>query len=107
MKTAEYKLHIAEILKAATRIEEHTRGLSREDFPADRARVAAVGDDLVRIGRAVERIPDNIRRRYPAIDWEAWPAAAGAGDAVLWDAATRHVPAFGRQVSLMLLDITD
>jgi uncharacterized protein with HEPN domain len=107
MKTVEYKLHIAEILKAAARIEEHTRGLSPEDFPADRARVSAVGDDLVRIGRAVECLPDRIRHRYPAIDWGAWPAVAGAGDAGLWDAATRHVPVFGRQVSLILLDITD
>ncbi len=107
MKTAEYKLHIAEILKAAARIEEHTRGLSREDFPADRARVAAVGDDLVRIGRAVGSLPEKICRRYPAIDWGAWTGRAEASGDSLWDAATRHVPAFGRQVSLILLDITD
>ena len=78
MKTVEYKRHIAEILKAAKRIEETTQGLSREDFLRDRARVAAAGDDLASIGRAVGSLPEKIRTRYPAIDWDAVRRAAGA-----------------------------
>ncbi len=107
MKTVEYKRHIAEILKAAERIEKSSRGLGREDFLGDRARVAAVGDDLASIGRSVGSLPEKIRRRYPAIDWNAWAGAAEVSDDGLWDAATRRVPAFGRQVGLILLDITD
>jgi len=104
---AEYKRHIAEILKAAARIEERTRGLSREDFLRDRALTAATVEDLARIGLAVDRLPGKIRQRYPAIDWNAWQGVAKTPEGALWDAATRHVPAFAGQVNLILLDITD
>jgi len=107
MKTVEYKRHIAEILKAAERIEKSSRGLGREDFLGDRARVAAAGDDLASIGRSVQNLSGKIRRRYPAIDWDAWPGMAEASGDGLWDAVTRGVPALGRQVGLILLDITD
>jgi uncharacterized protein with HEPN domain len=107
MKTVEYKRHIAEILKAAERLEKRSRGLGRDDFLGDRARVAAAGDDLASIGRAVQSLPGKIRLRYPAIDWDVWPGMAGASGDGLWDAVTRRVPAFGRQVGLILLDITD
>jgi hypothetical protein len=107
MITLEYKQRIAEILRAAARIEEITRGLTRQDFLADRARVAATSDELVRIGQAVGGLPRKIRQRYPAIDWNAWPAGSIAGDDALWAAATRRVPAFAGQVNRILFDITD
>lgn len=107
MKTVEYKRHIAEILRAAERIEKRSRGISREDFLGDRALVAAAVEDLASIGRAVGSLPEKIRRRYPAIDWNAWSGMTGVSGDSLWDAATRRVPAFGRQVGLILLDITD
>ena len=73
----------------------------------DRARVAAAGDDLASIGRAVGSLPEKIRTRYPAIDWDAWRADAGAGHEALWSAAVQRLPAFAGQVNLILLDITD
>ena len=107
MFSLEYKRCIAEILKAAARIEEMTRGLSRQDFLADRALVAATMDQLARIGRAAERLPVTIRRRYPAIEWSAWLADALPGDDALWGVATQQVPAFAGQVNRILFDITD
>lgn len=65
-----------------------------------------MGDDLASIGRSVGSLPEKIRRRYPAIGWNLGGAAEVSDDG-LWDAATRRVPAFGRQVGLILLDITD
>ena len=107
MISLEYKRCIAEILRAAARIEENTRGLSRQDFLANRARVAGTSGELVRIGRAVSELPRNIRQRYPAVDWNAWPEGTIAGDDALWAVATRRVPAFAGQVNRILFDITD
>lgn len=107
MKTVEYKGHIAEILKAAKRIEGTVRGLSREDFLRDQARVAAAGDELASIGRAVRNLPGKIRLRYPAIDWDAWPGMAEASGDGLWDAVARRAPVFAEQVNRILFDITD
>ncbi len=105
--TAGYKTQIADILKAAARIEERTRGLSRENFLLDRAAVRAVEEDLLRIGKAVGDLPEKIRQRYPSIDWAAWSGIVSPGRDTLWDLVAQRVPAFGEQVKRILLDITD
>jgi uncharacterized protein with HEPN domain len=105
--TAGYKTQIADILKAAARIDEKTRGLSRENFLLDRAAVCAVEEDLSRIVKSVGDLPATIRQRYPGIDWAAWSGIVSPGRDTLWDLAAQRVPAFGEQVKRILLDITD
>ncbi|MGE5799967.1 MAG: DUF86 domain-containing protein [Syntrophaceae bacterium] len=105
--TAGYKTQIADILKAAARIEERTRGLSRENILLDHAVVRAVEEDLSRIGKAVGDLPATIRQRYPAIDWSAWSGIVSPGRDALWDLAAQKVPAFEVQVKRIFLDITD
>ena len=105
--TAGYKTQIADILKAAARIEAKTKGLSRENFLCDRAAVSAVEEDLSRIGKAVGVLPEKIRQRYPGIDWAAWSGIGSPGRDALWHRVAQGVPAFGKQVNRILLDITD
>lgn len=105
--TAGYKTQIADILKAAARIEGKTKGLSRENFLRDRAAVSAVEEDLSRIGKAVGVLPGKIRQRYPGIDWAAWSGIGSPGRDTLWDLVAQRVPDFGKQVNRILLDITD
>jgi uncharacterized protein with HEPN domain len=105
--TPGYKTQIADILKATARIEERTRGLSREGFLRDRAAVTAVEEALSRIGAAVGDLPEKIRRRYPGIDWAAWSGIGSPGRDTLWDLAAQRVPALGEQVNRILFDITD
>ena len=105
--TAGYKTQIADILKAAARIEEKTKGLSGEDFLLDRAAVSAAEEDLSRIGKAVGGLPEKIRQRYPAIDWATWSGIGSPGRDTLWDLVVQRVPAFGEQVNRIFLDITD
>jgi uncharacterized protein with HEPN domain len=104
---AGYKTQIADILKAAARIDKKTRGLSRENFMLDRAAVSAVEENLSRIGKAVGDLPATIRQRYPRIDWAAWSGIVSPGRDKLWDLVAQAVPAFARQVNRILLDITD
>ena len=105
--TAGYKTQIADILKAAARIEEKTRGLSRENFLLDPAAVSAVEEDLSRIGKAVGDLPAKIRQRYPGIDWAAWPGIVSPGGETPWSVVKQQLPAFALQVNRILLDITD
>jgi uncharacterized protein with HEPN domain len=111
--SGEYKTHIAAILKAAERIEESTRGMTKATFARDEAAVAGVREELSRIGRAVGDLSEKIRRRYPEIGWEA-VARVGRSDgepvldgAALWDYARQDVPAFVKPVRQILFDITD
>lgn len=105
--TAGYKTQIADILKAAARIEERTRGLTRENFLLDPAAVSAAEEDLSRIRKAVGDLPEKIRKRYPGIDWAAWSGIGSPGRDTLWDLVVQRVPAFGEQVNRIFLDITD
>ena len=105
--TAGYKTQIAGILKAAARIEGRTRELSREGFLRDLTAVSAVEEDLSRIGKAVGVLPEKIRQRYPGIDWASWSGIGSPGRDALWHRVAQGVPAFGKQVNRILLDITD
>ena len=105
--TPGYKTQIADILKAAARIEEKTKGLSRDNFLRDRAAVSAVEEDLSRIGKAVRDLPEKIRQRYLWIDWAAWSGSVSLERDTLWDLVAQRVPAFGEQVKRILFDITD
>jgi uncharacterized protein with HEPN domain len=105
--TPGYKTQIADILKATARIEEKTKGLSRETFLRDRAAVSAVEEALSRIGKAVGVLPEKVRRRYPEIDWAAWPGIGSPGRDTLWELVAQRVPDFGKQVNRIFFDITD
>jgi uncharacterized protein with HEPN domain len=111
--SGEYKTHIVGILKAAERIEESTRGLTKDAFLRDEAAVAGVREELSRIGRAVGELPGKIRRRYPEIGWEAMARVGrSVGEPVLdgtalWDHARQNVPDFVKPVRQILFDITD
>ena len=105
--TQGYKDWIADILKASSRIEEKARGLTRDAFLRDRTARDALEEDLFRIGKAIEMLPGKIKKRYPDIDWEAMSRNAPTEDDDLWDVARSQVPAFGKQVQLILFDITD
>jgi uncharacterized protein with HEPN domain len=60
--TEGYKDRIADILKASSRIEEKTRGLTKDAFLCDRTVRDALEEDLLRIGTAVEMLPGKIKK---------------------------------------------
>ncbi len=95
--TPGYKTQIADILKAIARIEEKTKGLSRENFLRDHAAVSAVEEDLSRIGKAVGDLPEKIRQRYPGIDWAAWSGIGSPGRDTLWDLVAQRVRPSGNR----------
>ena len=62
-------IFIKHILKCIERIEEYTRGATREEF----LRSTLLQDAIIRrievIGEAVKNIPKEIKDRYPNIPW--------------------------------------
>ena len=48
----------------------YTNGLSYEQFLADSKTVDAVVRNFEIIGEAANRLPDEIRDRFPNIDWQ-------------------------------------
>ena len=79
-KTFEVFFH--HILEAVGNIEEYTSGLKREDFLKNRLIQDATVRNLEIIGEATKRIPEDLRRKYPGIEWKK---IAGMRDVLIHD----------------------
>jgi uncharacterized protein with HEPN domain len=65
----DYRLYMDDILEALKKIREYTAGYSMEKFAADSKTVDAVLRNLMIIGEAAGKIPDEIRSKHPDVQW--------------------------------------
>lgn len=65
----DYKVYLDDIVEAIERIRDYTTELSFETFSNDRKTVDAVNRNLAIIGEALNRIPEEIKTKYPNIEW--------------------------------------
>ncbi len=65
-----YKLYIGDILDAISKIEKYTKGFTRSKFQKNSLVSDAVVKNLEVIGEASKRIPVDIKRQIPAIEWK-------------------------------------
>jgi len=66
----EWKLFIEDILESIELIERYIEDMDFDDFKNDRKTIDAVVRNLMIIGEASKYIPDNIREKYPNVDWQ-------------------------------------
>ena len=62
-------LLLEDILEAAEKILQYVKGMSFEDFEDDDKTVDAVIRNFEIIGEASNLLPDEIKAKYPEIDW--------------------------------------
>lgn len=65
----EYKFYINDIRAAIDKISEYVEGISFEDFKEDSKTYDSVLHNLMVIGEAANRIPDEIRGKNSHINW--------------------------------------
>jgi uncharacterized protein with HEPN domain len=103
----DYRAYLDDILEAAAKIGDYTVGLSLESFSDDSKTVDAVVRNLEVIGEAVKRIPDDVRLKYPAVDWKR---IAGLRDIlihdyfgidleIIWDILQNKLPILKEQIA--------
>lgn len=68
--TRNYRDYIADILACFLETEEFTQGINFEAFSRDRKTINAVVRSLEVMGEAAKKIPEEVRKKYPAIPWK-------------------------------------
>lgn len=65
----DFRVYLDDILESIERIEEYTKGMSEEEF----LKTVPTQDAVIRrfeiIGEAVKNIPDEIKQKYPKVEW--------------------------------------
>lgn len=107
----DHLLFLDDIALASERIVRYTIDLSFEDFLADDQARDAVLHNLAVIGEAVKHVPDEVRHRYPLVEWRK---IAGLRDIVMheyfgvdydiiWDVVRNEVPELQAEIRAILV----
>ena len=70
MSERDFRLYLVDIIEAGTAIQGYVTGLSLEDFSCDRKTCSSVIREFEIIGEAVGKLPDEITRQRPDIEWQ-------------------------------------
>lgn len=63
-------LYLDDIIDATENILNYTSGNDYDDFISNKMCIDAVIKNLLVIGEAVKKIPEDIKLEHPAIDWK-------------------------------------
>ena len=100
MPRRDWVFRVEDILDAAGAIVEYTAGMRFEDFVGDRRTVDAVVRNLIIIGEAAARIPEEVSARAPDLPWAEMRAMRnvvvheyfGVSDSILWETVQQDIP---------------
>lgn len=108
----DFRVYLDDILESVERIQEDPRKVSEEDF----MNTISLQDAVVRrfeiIGEAVKNIPDDIKQKYPKVEWKKIAGARnifaheyfGVRLNRVWDTIIKDLPTFKKQIEKILKD---
>lgn len=96
----EWQTYLDDIRTACEKILNFTSGMDRDAFFRDDRTYHAVVHCLLIIGEAVKRVPEDVRQRYPQVEWKKiagmrdWMIHAyfSINDEILWNAIETKIP---------------
>lgn len=106
----DYGVYLDDILESINKIFEYTRGKSKSNFTKNAQLQDAVLRRFEIIGEAIKNIPDEIKEKYPEIEWKK---AAGARDIFVheyfgvrfervWETIINDLPLLKQQITSLI-----
>ncbi|MBI5080230.1 MAG: DUF86 domain-containing protein [Chloroflexi bacterium] len=106
----DYRLFLDDIKTACQKVLRYTSEMSYEQFINDEKTYDAVVRNLEVIGEAAKKVPDEVRERYPDIEWKkisgfrdiAIHEYYNMDEEILWDVVKNRIPELLEQVTEIL-----
>jgi uncharacterized protein with HEPN domain len=106
----DYKVYLEDIIEAIRKIHFFTTDLSLKTFSSDVKTFDAVIRNLEIIGEATKRVPEEIRLRYPDVEWKRIAGLRdilaheyfGVDTEIIWDIIQNKLPVLEKQIMQML-----
>lgn len=108
----DYKLFIEDMLEAIHKLTVYTDGLTYEGFEQSNLIVDAVIRNLEVIGEAANKIPKEVRDKYPEVPWRKMSDFRniliheyfGIDLSIVWIVATQNIPETKPHLLKMITD---
>jgi len=102
----DYKVYVDDVLTSIHKIKVYTKGLSKKRFLGDEKTIDAVVRNLEIIGEAIKKIPENIRSKYPNVEWRKITGLRdilvheyfGVDAEIIWDIVHNKIPELDNEI---------
>jgi len=109
------EIYLCDILEAIKKIEHYTKNLSSKKFSRNSLVIDAVVRNLEIIGEAVKKIPPDVKREHPSVEWRKFAGLRdiliheyfGINLEIVWDICVHKLPSLKVSVQGILKESRD
>ncbi|HII15606.1 MAG TPA: DUF86 domain-containing protein [Nanoarchaeota archaeon] len=107
------KVYFMDILESISKIEEYTKGMEYSGFTGKSLVYDGVVRNLEIIGEAVKKIPADVKKKYPEIEWKKIAGLrdiliheySGVDLRIVWDVVVTKLPPLKESVKRIMKEL--